>query len=107
MIIMIFIYTTYVGTILTNPRNFTYLPGITPSPIQLTCDVTPAAAWIVNNVVILFNQLGSIGHGRNGTNIVINNPMNNSEYFCTDGTNNGETYYIFVVGKYIMYVCQL
>ena len=74
------------------------VPGITTSPVQLNCDITPVAAWIVNNDTLLLNQLGSIGHGHNGTNIVINNPMNNSEYFCTDGLNNGEPYYIFVAG---------
>ena len=55
----------------------------------------------MNNDTLLLNQLGSIGHGRNGTNIVINNPMNNSEYFCSDSLNNGEPYYIFVAGKYV------
>ena len=95
------LYLYNIGTILTSPRNFTFLPGITPSPIQLTCDVTPVAAWVVNNDTLLLNQLGSIGHSRNGTNIVINNPMNNSEYFCSDGINNGEPYYIFVAGKYV------
>ena len=90
-------------------KNFTFVPGITPSPIQLTCDITLVAAWIVNDVTVLLNQLDNIGHGRNGTNIVINTPMNNSEYFCSDGRNNGEPYYIFVAGtyvhKYVHYIC--
>ena len=55
----------------------------------------------MNNDTLILNQLGSIGHGRNGTNIVINNPMNNSEYFCSNGINNGEPYYIFVAGTYV------
>ena len=95
-----------IGIILTSPRNFTFVPGITPSPIQLTCDVTPVAVWVVNNNTVLLNRLGTIGHGVNGTNIVINNPMNNSEYLCSDGTNDGEPYHIFVAGKYMsVYQC--
>ena len=92
---------TMVGIILTSPRNFTFVPGITPSPVQLTCDVTPVAGWIVNDSILLLNQLDSIGHGLNGTNIVINNPVNNSQYFCSNGINDGEPYHIFVAGKYI------
>ena len=95
-----FIILTYIGTILTSPQNFTFVPGTTPSPIQLTCDVTPTVAWAVNNSLpVLLNRLDSVGLGLNGTNVVINNPMNNSQYFCSNGTNDGEPYYIFVAGK--------
>ena len=41
------------------PVNFTFFPGITPLPIQLTCDVTPALGWIVNSHPILYFQLAS------------------------------------------------
>ena len=50
------------GIILTSSRNFTFIPGTTLSPIQLTCDVTPAVAWAVNNSIpVVLNRLDSIG----------------------------------------------
>ena len=55
----------------------------------------------MNNSIFLLNRLDSIGLGLNGTNVVINNPMNNSQYFCSNGINDGEPYHIFVAGKYV------
>jgi len=79
-------YHTYLGgTIVHSPSNVIYLPGVTPLPIELTCDVTPGVAWIVVNNSIsniyLLNRLASElpGHNRNGVNIVINDtPINNT-----------------------------
>ena len=45
---IIYIYTT-VGTTIQSPSNVTYLPGVTPLPIELTCDVTAPTAWRVNS----------------------------------------------------------
>ena len=77
---------------------------MTVLPIELTCDVSPGVAWVVNNVTYLLNQLrtGNIpGHNVNGSNILItSNPMNNSQYFCSDGISNGGVYRIVVAGEY-------
>ena len=96
-----------VGTILPAPANFTFFPGITPLPIQLTCDVTSRVAWIVNGQAIVFYQLASYGYDYNGYNILINNPKNNSEYICANGRIFGKPFYIFVAGKYVRMCIQL
>ena len=41
------------------------------------------------------------GHNHNGANILINDtPTNNTQYTCSNGINNGGSYYIFVAGEY-------
>ena len=102
------VYFQNIGTLLSSPRNFTFFPGITPLPIQLTCDVTLLpVAWKVNNIAILLFTLPSRQHDRNGNDILINNPMSNSEYICSNGRTDGQPYYIFVAGKYIyVYKCM-
>jgi len=96
-------YHTYLGIIVHSPSNVTYLPGVTPLPIELTCDVTQGLGWIVNNNGFLFNQIASglPGHNHNGENIVIiNTPINNTQYTCSDGIIIGQPYYTFVAGEY-------
>ena len=81
---------------------------MTPLPIELTCDITPGVAWVVVNDsishVYLLNQLANgmlPGHNHNGVNIVINDtPINNIQYTCSNSTNDGQPYYIFVAGEY-------
>jgi len=100
---------TYIGTIVQSPSNVTYLPGVTPLPIELTCDVTAGVGWIVVNNGIsngfFLSDLANgllLGHNVSGVNIVINDiPINNTQYTCSDGLNNGGTYYIFVAGEYV------
>ena len=90
----------FVGTTVQEPGDVVYLPDVTTLPIELTCDVSPAAAWLINNRTYLLNQLMTApGHNVDGQNILINNPMNNSEYSCSDGTNNGGLYRIFIAGE--------
>ena len=92
-----------IGTIIQSPVNFTYLPNLTVLPIELVCDITPVAGWLVNNsryfLSDLMNEMPS-EHNRNGTNILIITPMNNTKYRCSNGINLGELSYIFVAGKY-------
>ena len=93
----------YIGatTVEEEPGVVIYHPGVTT---QLTCDVNPGVGWIVNNVSYFVDQLrnGNIpGHNVNGSNILItSSPVNDSEYVCTDGTNNGGVYHIIVAGEY-------
>ena len=91
------------GTSVSAPANFTFFPGATTLPIQLTCDVAGGSLWIMNNntnpVILVLFQLGGTGHDRNGSNILINdNPMNNSEYVCANDQITGQPYHIFVAG---------
>ena len=85
------------------PGVVIYHPVETVLPIELTCGVSPGVAWVVNNVTYLLNRLqnGNLpGHNVNGSNILITSiPMNNSQYVCSDGINEGGVYLIFVAGK--------
>ena len=66
---------------------------------------------MVNGNSYFINQLwnGDLsGHNVNGSNILItSNPMNNSQYLCTDGiSSDGGVYHIVVAGEYAdLFVC--
>ena len=83
---------------------------MTVLPTELTCDISDGVAWVVNNVTYLLNQLrtGNLpGHNVNGSNILITSiPMNNSQYVCSDGNNNGGVYLIIVAGEYADLFCM-
>ena len=105
----------HTGTVIEGPSNVTYLPNVTPLPIELTCNVTGLPIWIVNGTAYLVINLsgGALpGHDRTGTNILINNPVNNTEYVCVSLTNDGETSsdpaYVIIAGEYvhIQYICR-
>ena len=96
----------HIGTIIEGPSNVTYLPGLTPLPIELTCNVTGVAAWRVNGTSYILADLtnGELpGHSRTRTNILVNSPVNNTEYICISATNDGETTsdpaYIIIAGE--------
>ena len=98
----------YTGTIIQAPSNVTYLPGLTPLPIELTCNVTGVAAWRVNGISYALSSLineALPGHSRTGTNILINSPVNNTEYICVSLTIDGEIRsdpaYVIIAGEYI------
>ena len=77
--------------------------------VELTCDVSPGGAWVVNgnSYLLIELQSGSLGgHNISGSNILITSiPMNNSRYICSDGINNGGMYRILVAGEYIDLFC--
>ena len=98
----------HAGTIIEGPSDVTYLPGLTPLPIELTCNVTGVAAWRVNGTDYLLSSLTNgalVGHNCIGTNILVNNPVNNTEYICVSTINDGETSsdpsYIIIASNYI------
>ena len=91
-----------VGTTIQSPSNVTYLPGVTPLPIELTCDVPAAAAWRVNSTDFTFPAImGGMPSGYNvsGDNILIITPVNNTNYNCVNRSTVGEPYYVFVAGE--------
>ena len=58
----------------------------------------------------------SSGHNRTGTNILVNSPVNNTEYVCVSLTNDDEVSsdpaYIIIAGNYVhtmlsLYICKL
>ena len=96
---------TYVGAIIEGPGNITYLPGLTPLPIELTCNVTgTTAVWIINGTDFLLRSLANgnlAGHNVNGSNILVDSPVNNTKYICVSvGANDvsSDPAYITIAG---------
>ena len=81
---------------------------MTPLPIQLTCNVTGVAVWRVNGTSYDFINKMLKGHSSEGTNILINSTVNNTEYICVSSTNFSviisHPAYIIIAGEY---VCKL
>ena len=93
--------------IIEGPSDVTYTPGLTPLPIELTCNVTGLPLWSVNGTVYILNNLrnGALpGHNATGTNILIDSPVNNTEYICVSSTNDSEVSsdpaYITIAGEW-------
>ena len=83
------------------------MPGLTRLPIELTCNVTGRTIWIVNesNYVLVDLTSGLLpGHNATGTNILVNSPVNNTEYICASAQVGGDTVsdpaYIIIAGEY-------
>ena len=106
-----------IGFVNEGPSNVIYFPGRTQLPIELICNVTGLPTWrvTVNNIMneYTLNALfrGELnGHNISGNNILINVPVNNSEYVCV--SNEGTTAipsdpgFLFVAGKYIYIVLR-
>ena len=85
------IHIIFTGNVIEGPSNVTYLPGLTQLPIELTCNVTGFPLWRINNVTYALNQLmqGDLpGHNISGSNVLINNPVNSTEYVCISSFSN-------------------
>ena len=103
-------YIFLAGTIVEGPQNVIYLLGQTPLPIELTCITTEGTvSWRVNGTGYTLSAISAgvlPGHNRTGTNILVNNPVNNTEYICVSMTfGNSDTLsdpaYIIVPGEYV------
>ena len=102
------------GTIVEGPRNITYLPSQALLPIELTCNVTEGVvAWRVNGTQYTLGEL-SAGvlpeHNSTGTNILVNSPINNTQYICVSNTSMSSTqsdpaYFIFSGECSYIYIC--
>ena len=95
----------YIGTTtVMQPSVVVYYPGAAIN-FELTCDINAGAAWVVNGDAYLLNSLrngGLPGHNASGKNILImNNLMNNSQYYCSNGETDGGIYRIFVAGEFV------
>ena len=105
------IHLLYAGNIIEGPSNVTYVPGLTPLPIELTCIVTGGSPlWIVNGTSYTLSTLfsgGLQGHNATGSNISVNIPVNNTEYICVSSRLppamdiRSDPAYIIIAGKYV------
>ena len=104
-----------VGAIIEGPSNITYLPDLTPLPIELTCNVAETVVWRVNGTDFLLASLanGNLpGHSVTGSNILVDSPVNNTEYICASviGANVtlSDPAYIIIAGEQYAYtyVCM-
>ena len=109
-------YTLYVyaGTINGGPSNFTYLPNVTLLPINLTCNFTEVVTWRINGTFYIptNHTNGALSGPRHaGTNILIDSPVNNTEYICVS-TNNyrvliSDPAWIFIAGEDLHVICYV
>ena len=82
---------------------------MTELPIELICNVTGTViVWRVDGTDYLLSGLtnGDLpGHSAIGNNILVNRPMNNTEYICVYLNDRGTSIrsdptYIVIAGKY-------
>ena len=82
------------GIVIEGPSNVTYIPGQTPLPIELICNITGVfVTWRVNGSTylpgnLIANPPSLAGHSANGDNILIMDPLNNTEYICVSNIPN-------------------
>ena len=82
---------------------------MTELPIELICNVTGTViVWRVDGMDYLLSSLTNgvlPGHNATGTSILVNSPVNNTEYICVYLNDGGTSIrsdptYIFIAGKY-------
>ena len=96
----------HIGAIIDGPRNIIYFPG--QGNIILKCNVTDGIPlWMVNGSTFTLNQLaqGALpGHNHDGTNIVIEIPVNNTKYVCeslisANYSIRSEAAFVYIAGE--------
>ena len=106
-------YLCIIGVTATDGSNAViYFPG--QGPIELACNaegpVAGATLWSVNGTRYLLHFLingGLQNHNVSGTSIVINAPVNNTEYICGIVTSDlimlGDSIFVYLAGEYTYY----
>ena len=77
--------------------------------IKLTCNASGESLWRVNgtdytNTELINETLPEHNYTSNGTGILVNNPVNNTEYICVSTSNGNiviisDPVYIIIAGK--------
>ena len=101
------------NTIVEGPSNVTYIPGLTPLPIELICNCTGIVVWGINKhfYPLEYPADGRIpGHNFTGTNLLVNTPVNNTKYICASPRYfstvvYSDPAYIVIAGETLMYSC--
>ena len=98
-------YALYTGN--HGPSNFTYILNVTSLPINLTCNVTGVVTWRINGTSYTSAHINESlsGHRLAGTNVLIDSPVNNTDYICVS-TNNysvliSNPAWIIIAGEYL------
>ena len=97
------------GDIIEGPSTVIYFSGQTPLPIEMVCNVTLIPSWRVNGTDYLLGSIASgnlQGHSRVGTNILINQPLNSTEYVCVESNSTNivatsEPANLYFAGMYV------
>ena len=103
-----YVHTYAVGTVTEGPGNITYLPGQTPLPIELICNITGViVTWEVDDVtygIPSINNGNLPGHRASGANVLlVDVPMNNTKYICisnnlTNVLSTSDPAFLYVAG---------
>ena len=102
-------YMYIAGNIIEGPSNVTYIPGRTPLPIVQICNVTGFPGWRINGTLrsaVEFLAGIVYGHNISGANILINVPMNDTEYVCTSNAVGvpavvSPPAFLYIAGEYV------
>jgi len=99
----------FTGAIIQGPSDVIYFPG--QDPVQLTCEISEGATgWSVDDSPTVslsdIERGGLPGHSRNGTSIVVDIPVNNTEYVCVaiidDGNVRSDPAFLYIAGEFII-----
>ena len=108
MNIKLYFCVSYIDVIINGSGVFIYIPGEGPVEINCTAEGEDSIIWIVNGTTFpIFNLINGAlpNHGINGTNIVIDVPVNNTEYICAvfvmDLIITSDPVIIYIAGKCI------
>lgn len=102
-------YLCDLGVVINGPDTVIYFPGQGPIELECTqCNVSngPIVTWFVDGQAHLLADIAGgmlANHDANGTNIIIEVPVNDTEYVCAAATSNTVTrsnpVYIYIAGK--------
>jgi len=95
------------GVIIDSPDDVIYFPG--QGPIELSCNVSSGIVlWMVNGSTYTLSDLqnGTLAnHNHNGINIIIEAPVNGTEYVCVEVANDenirSRPVFVYIAGEYI------
>ena len=94
------------GAIVEGPSDVIYFPN--QGPVEVTCTISQGSTgWRLNgDRIYTLTEIrnGSLtGHSLNGSNLVINTPINNTEYNCLsirdDGNVISDPAFLYIAGR--------
>ena len=100
-----------IGAVIEGPSDVIYFPNQGPNqlPVELTCTISEGSTgWRVNgDRIYTLTEIRNgelAGHSLNGANLVINTPVNNTEYNCVsirdDGNVISDPAFLYIAGMF-------